>query len=56
MIRIARVVAPPSECERPESSSASSISGSSDSVSNTESTPWRIAAIRSRPIPVSMFF
>ena len=40
---------------RPDSSSPSSTSGRSWSVSNTDSTPWRIAAMRSSPMPVSMF-
>jgi hypothetical protein len=39
----------------PDRSLASSISGQSMSVSKTERLFWRIAAMRSRPMPVSMF-
>ena len=39
----------------PESCSPSPISGTNWSVSKTDVTPWRIAARRFRPSPVSMF-
>ena len=55
MIRIARVTFGSPAYRFPESSSASEISGTNPSVSKIESTPWRIIAIRSRPMPVSMF-
>ena len=54
MIRIARVTLGSDPYVRPESSSASSISGVNASVSKTESTPCWITAIRSSPRPVSM--
>ena len=54
MIRIARVACSSEPYLRSESSSARSTSGRKPSVSKTEPTSWRIAAIRSSPMPVSM--
>ena len=55
-IRIARVVFWSASYVRPESSSASSMSGRKRSVSKTESASCWMSAIRSRPRPVSMFW
>ena len=55
MIRIARVISALVAVARPESSSASVDQRPERSVSKTEGTSCWIAAIRSRPRPVSMF-
>ena len=40
----------------PEASATAATIGRKMSVSKTVDTPWRQAAVRSRPMPVSMFF